>query len=79
MCDAYAEGYKNAIDDILGGIQREQQYHEWIDKEGSQVRHPVLACKEIASYARALKASTDTAIAGEAASVARCNGENERS
>lgn len=38
---------------MLKGIEREKQYHEFLEEKG-EMRHPVLACKEIAGYARAL-------------------------
>lgn len=44
------------IVDVLRGIDREQAYHEFLEEKG-EMRHPILACKSIRSWVRALKES----------------------
>jgi hypothetical protein len=53
-CSGYQQAREEALDEVLAGIAREQNYREFReDQDGSAVG----ACKEIASYVRALKAS----------------------
>ena len=59
---------KEALEEVLKGIAREQRYHEWRDDKGEEMRHPVSACKEIAGYVRAMK-NTDTIAAGATAKI----------
>ncbi|CAM6004918.1 unnamed protein product [Sphagnum balticum] len=49
-----SEARRAAIEQVLAGIAREQQYHEFLESRDEPMRHPVLACKEISSYVKAL-------------------------
>src|SRR5438105_2720535 len=53
MKAAYFCGYQDGVRALLTGVEREKQYHEFLDEKG-EMRHPILACKEIISYGRAL-------------------------
>jgi hypothetical protein len=52
--DGAEYGYQAALEAVLAAIDREQNYHEFLDEKG-EMRHPILACKEIRGYVRALK------------------------
>jgi hypothetical protein len=46
---------RDTIEKVLSAIDREINYHEYLEEQGEPMRHPVLACKVIAGYVRALK------------------------
>ena len=48
----------DAIDEILKGIEREKNYHDYIDKNGDVPRSAQLACLEIAGYVKAVRNTT---------------------
>ncbi len=53
LSTAFILGADWALNEVLAGIEREKNYHEFLEEKG-EMRHPILACKEIASYVRAL-------------------------
>lgn len=54
ITQALARVRAEALDAVLKAIDREQAYHEFLEEKG-EMRHPILPCKEIRHYVRALK------------------------
>lgn len=50
----FEEGRRKGIEEVMKAIDREINYHEYIDERGAEMRHPIAACREIQGYCRAL-------------------------